>query len=388
MKAICITVSPFEASFEGWGFRKRFIQLALNNYDRVYFVSMSKKKYEGFNDRFCHILIKSISISRFLDTLLYYVIAGLKIFKLGLRCDLIRADGAAIELQAVIGSILSRKPLIISFRWDAASNINRFSRYKFRRLVGAIVYLIVKFSLKHATKVIALTDILKSKAIKMGVPPSRIIVIPTPIDTVRFNPSVKGSDAISVFGSRKKKILLYTGRIRPEKRINGLIKALKLVHENYDRDVYLWIVGKGPFKEEEKLKKLCNKLKISEYVIFEGFVNHEDIARYYATADIFVLPSATEGLPKSLLEAMAMAKPILTTKVEGVMNVIDERSAILVRPYDVQNLAKAIILLLKNKKLASKLARNARKTVEEKYSYEAVYHNYKDYINKYVVGTT
>lgn len=393
IRSICLTTNALVSleTIEKSGqiqYVQKMIQLALKNYDHVYLISQDKKKYElADTNRFTHIIVRPLPLPKLLNLARYYIVGALKIFKFCGDCELIRADGMAVELHAVLGSMLCRKPLVMSYRADNISILKANAKSLFDKILAYSLYVVTKFSLKRSTLIIALTDTLKLKAVKLGVDPSKIIVVPTLIDTTTFNPSVVGTDIRAKYGLQNKKILLYVGRIRPEKRVDNLIKALKIIHEKYEKNIYLLIVGAGPYEtEEQKIRQLCEKLGLFDYIIRAGAIKHEKTPKYYAAADIFILPSIIEGLPNALLEAMAMGKAIVATKTGGIVDVVkDKESALLVDVDNIEDLANAIIELLRDEELAQRLAQKARKIIEEKYAYKSVYDMYREEIDTYIV---
>ena len=105
--------------------------------------------------------------------------------------------------------------------------------------------------------------------------------------------------------------ILYVGRLIRDKGIHTLIRAISFIKEN---DVLLHIVGDGPFQNE--LKQLKLYLNCSN-VIFHGNINHNDLIKYYASADLFILPTLKDEWPLVLLEAMSSCLPIITTNNVG-----------------------------------------------------------------------
>ncbi len=390
-KAICITGNPLvslqtiEKSGETYHYRE-MVEFALSRYDKVYFVSNDAKNYALSDcERFVHVPIKPISGPRSLSAAWYLIRGGFKIGKIARECDLIRADGSGAELQAAIGSFLSHKPLVISYRADSLYSVKANSKTLTDRINYGLFYLITKLSLLHAAEVITLTEMLSRKAEKLGVKSHRIKCIPTPVDTRAFDPSVSRKTIREKFNLHGT-VLLYVGRIRPEKRVGNAISALKLVRDAGE-DARLLIVGAGPYEDEEKkITDLTKELGLTDYVIRAGAVKHAELPEYYAAGDIFVLPSIMEGLPNALLEAMAMAKPVAATNADGTKEVITGGVNGLLSPVDdVKGLAENIVWLIRERSLALKLGVEARRTIMEKYSYDVVYKKFKKIIDRDII---
>lgn len=161
-------------------------------------------------------------------------------------------------------------------------------------------------------------------------------------------------------------VIGFMGRLSPVKGIKYLIMAMSHVLKTKP-NAQLIIVGEGKIKQE--LKNLTKELGIVNSVFFLGTIANTD--EVFSLIDIFALPSLQEGLGLSLLEAMAMAKPVIGSEVGGILDVIQkEENGLLVSPGDARELSKAIIELLDNKEKAREMGKKARETVREKFSLE------------------
>jgi glycosyltransferase involved in cell wall biosynthesis len=161
-------------------------------------------------------------------------------------------------------------------------------------------------------------------------------------------------------------VVLTIGRLSGEKAQADLIAAAAHLHRSKpDRKFRLVLVGDGP--ERDRLREAANAAGLSNIVIFAG--QQKDVRPYYATAQVFVLPSLSEGSPNVLLEAMAAGVPIISTAVGGVPEMVEhEKSALLVPPRQPEALAKEIERLLADPALGSRLAKEAGMIVREKFS--------------------
>lgn len=138
------------------------------------------------------------------------------------------------------------------------------------------------------------------------------------------------------------------------KQIKGEIKNARLV-----------IVGEGYLYEH--LVKRVNRLGLKDSVLFTGF--QSDVSKIIATFDVAVLPSHFEGMGRVLLEAMAMEKPVVASRVGGIPDLVQHGiNGFLVPPGDVEGLAEALIKTLMDKGLAEKMGKAGRKMITEKFS--------------------
>lgn len=119
------------------------------------------------------------------------------------------------------------------------------------------------------------------------------------------------------------------------------------------------VVGEGPLQPE--LEAQAARLGIEDRIVFAGF--QKDVAMAFASFDVTVFPSLWEGTPLTVFEAMAMAKPIVSTDVDGLRDVLrDESNSLVVPPRDPQALADAVDRVLDDVSLASRLSASARES--------------------------
>ena len=149
-------------------------------------------------------------------------------------------------------------------------------------------------------------------------------------------------------------VVIYAGRLVPEKRVEYLIREWPSIRAVFPNAVLL-ILGTGEM--EPFLRRSAG-----DGVRFEGSV--EDVTPYLQVADLFVLPSVAEGLPVSILEALATKVPVLATRVGGVPDIIEHGyNGWLVPPDDSSALRDALLALLGEPLLLSRLADNGREYV-------------------------
>lgn len=201
-----------------------------------------------------------------------------------------------------------------------------------------------------------------------GVSEERIAVIPNGVDADQFVPKVDYKIVQNVVQ------LIFTGRLHTQKGLDVLLQAFSQVVKQKPEICWkLSLVGTGPLRSQ--LENMAYQLEIEQEVEFVGPV--DDVTPYLAKADIFVLPSRSEGMSNALLEAMACALPCIATRISGNVDLIKEsQNGILVPCEDTQALASAIIALAIDNKLRSDLGCAARQTVETQYSLDSVADHY------------
>lgn len=179
---------------------------------------------------------------------------------------------------------------------------------------------------------------------------------------------VKNEDEIEKtrWGITASEIVAVTvASLTPHKGHSVLLKAIRIVLSEY-ANVKLLVVGTGPLRE--KLESDASELKISNNIIFTGL--QENVAPLLRIADIFVLASTErEGLPISLIEAMAAGLPVVISDLGGVPEAVEKNlSGILFRPGDEKELADAIKKLLASKPLRIGMGRQGRNVYREKFT--------------------
>jgi glycosyltransferase involved in cell wall biosynthesis len=164
------------------------------------------------------------------------------------------------------------------------------------------------------------------------------------------------------------RIVLTVGRLSREKAQIDLLAAYNhLLSTKTDLSIRLIMVGDGP--ERARLESAAQAYGFKERVIFTGQMT--DVQLFYAAADVFVLPSHSEGSPNVLLEAMAANLPIVATDVGGVAEIVENNeSALLVPPNDPDALATAIVRVLTDNELRQRLTTNASMLVATNYTPE------------------
>jgi glycosyltransferase involved in cell wall biosynthesis len=239
-----------------------------------------------------------------------------------------------------------------------------------------------KSLLNRFDRVVAVSETVKQQILNHKIAPNKVVYIYNGIDPDRFHHREKCDSIRREFGIHKGcRVIGTVGRLSQEKGHMYLVNAADKILQECPKVVFL-IVGDGPLKQNLEAK--CSQLAERAYTgigsskgpfIFAGV--RKDMSDIYASMDVFVLPSLTEGLPMALLEAMAAKKPVVATRVGAVPKVIEEgRSGLLVPPRDVNALAKAIIRFLKDPQEARDLAEHGYERVRKDFSSQAMAKTY------------
>ncbi|MCS4434567.1 glycosyltransferase [Aquiflexum gelatinilyticum] len=163
--------------------------------------------------------------------------------------------------------------------------------------------------------------------------------------------------------SLKPFVFVTTCRLVPIKNLDRLIQSFAKVKQiNPNKEFELWLIGEGP--EKENLNKLSNRLELGSLVRFFGF--REDVSGFLREADVFILPSLSEGSSVSLAEAMMAGLPAIVTEVGGAKEILGEsNSGILVNPYNEDSIFSAMQFMVDlSEEERIKMGRSAKKESE------------------------
>ncbi len=227
-----------------------------------------------------------------------------------------------------------------------------------------------RWSLPAADRVVTVCRAFAQELEREGVPDERISV---QHNSINADEMVRPEDGRSVRAGLGigpgESIVLAIGRLSREKAHVDLIHAFAHLRRAHPEiNAKLLIVGDGP--ERSRIEAAAATLGIGERVLLIGQLS--DVRPYYAAADLFVLPSHSEGSPYVLLEAMAARIPIVATAVGGVPEMVeDEESALLVAPRAPHAMAESVARLLTDTELAHQLVANASALIATRYSPEA-----------------
>lgn len=209
-----------------------------------------------------------------------------------------------------------------------------------------------------AAAVICISDFARSQV--MGFAPeeawSRFQVVHCGVEPTEFDPDHEpAAPANEAFG------ILYVGRLVPFKGQAILLEAIASMRAA-GVDARLTLIGEGPSRQS--LERRVHGLGLAAVVTFAGAVGQDEIRAHYAAADAFCLPSFAEGVPVVLMEAMAMRLPVVTTRVMGIPELVDDgEDGLLVRPGRPDDLAHALTRLAGDQELRKRLGCAGRSKV-------------------------
>jgi glycosyltransferase involved in cell wall biosynthesis len=267
------------------------------------------------------------------------------------RCAVLRLFQITGVVPALISRALWGTPYVTTYGfWYSGLSRSRSSRRAKR--------LLERLALRMAAAVIVTTEELRAHVAGL-VPVQRIELIPNGVDTERFGP-----DAARPTKTRR---LLYVGRLSPEKNLATLIAAAAKVSARWPLE--LTFVGRGPLEDDLRRQAAAAGVALE----LPGVVDHRALPDWYRGAEIFALPSFTEGHPKVLIEAMASGLACLASDCVGNRSLIsDGVTGLLFDPADADALAEQLERLLADPDLGRGLGRAARALVVERYDLRAL----------------
>jgi len=169
-------------------------------------------------------------------------------------------------------------------------------------------------------------------------------------------------------------LVIAVGRLTRQKGHMILLEAIPAVLESHPHTVFA-LVGDGPLRQE--LENQAVNLGIEKSVRFLG--TREDVYALLYAADLFVLPSLSEGLPMALLEAMGMGLPVIASDLDGIASVLENgRHGLLIPPGEVKSLSLSLISLLSDAALRAQLAEEGCRLVRAQYTLERMCADYEN----------
>lgn len=224
-----------------------------------------------------------------------------------------------------------------------------------------------RFMLRHKTDhIIVISKAIKEKVIQdLRIKPAKISTIYGAIDSNRFNPQLSGDKIREEFEiDEDVPVVGMVAPLQPHRKHLHLLRTIPQVRKEFPKVKFLLIGSIGSY--QKVLKEEIKRLKISDSVIFTGY-RDEDYPQVLAFLDleVFLVPGS-DGSCRAALEALAMAKPVVSAKVGPIPEIMENgREGILIdNSDDTASLAKAIIRLLKNRDLAREMGEAGRRLME------------------------
>ncbi|OGG18174.1 hypothetical protein A3D78_04255 [Candidatus Gottesmanbacteria bacterium RIFCSPHIGHO2_02_FULL_39_14] len=199
---------------------------------------------------------------------------------------------------------------------------------------------------------------------------SQVRVIPGGVDLRKFNPNLDTTDIDQKYHLKGKKVVMFAGKLTAYKGVRYLIQAARKI------DAEVVILGEGP--ERENLEKRTRDYQLKNVHFIGHLGTSNELNKFYKRAQVFVAPSVwDEPLGLVILEAMSCKTPVVVTRKGGIpLAVKDGVNGYFVRPKNSNQIAEKVNILLSDEAKRVKMAENARRIVEEKFSWETIAHRF------------
>jgi len=267
-------------------------------------------------------------------------------------------------LLAVLATKLTGKPVMLGLAGDDV-----YTPADPERRPGLIYMRIVK----TADLLVTTSEDLKRRAVGKGFP-RNAVAIPQGIDTEKFNPRVSGRTVRERLGWQENPIVMAAARLIERKGVAYLVDAFPSVLRRIP-EARLMVAGEGP--ERRRLEAKAEALGLSGSVVFLGVIPYREVPAYYAACDVFVHIPTYEAMPHVIYEAMATGKPVVASRVGGIVEVIENgKDGLLVEPSAPSETAEAIVRLIEDRRLARRLGEAALKKIRGRYTWDIIAGHY------------
>ena len=227
-----------------------------------------------------------------------------------------------------------------------------------------------RMALKKFNALAAVSDTVARRLLAFGVPAEKIKIIANGIDVKAF----ERAEPLPLFNAKGGAVVGMVARLDLQKGFEYLLRAARELCKT-TRDLKIVIVGEGP--DRNAIEEMIEHYRLQSNVILAG--QQSNMPGVYAAMDIFVLPSLNEGLPMTVLEAMAASKPVVATRVGAIPSVIkDGENGLLVDPKHSEGLRNAIASLLNDPERRRRLGDQAHTWVGRNYTSEAMALRYRE----------
>jgi len=268
--------------------------------------------------------------------------------------NIVHSHGYKADIYTFLATRFSSIPIVsTAHNWTGKSE------------VPSVYNKLDRLALRWFSRVAAVSDGVAQKLRDSGLGSHRIVRISNGVDLALFD---AGTPIQTEVRTGVCATVGVVGRLVKEKGCDYFLRAVAEVLPRFPGTKFLFI-GDGP--ERKSLELLTHHLGIHENVVFLGHCN--DMPRMYASLDLCVLPSLLEGMPMTVLEAMAAGKPIIATTVGEIPKMMDTNvNGLLVPPGNVPELSSAMIQLLSDASLRQQMGVNARKKARMRFSADAM----------------
>lgn len=242
-----------------------------------------------------------------------------------------------------------------------------------------IIEYIEQYNLQKADYITVVSEPLRRELLDFGVDKNRILLVPNGVDHCKYSPEVSGLSIREKFGITSKIVVGFIGTFGQWHGVVELANAIAFFFKRYPqkkKHVMFMLIGDGRLMKD--VMKIIKENEIDKNVILPGLVPQRDGPYYLAACDILVSPhkknpdgSQFFGSPTKLFEYMAMGKAIVASDLDQIGEVLEnDRTALLVEPENITELAEKIAILVERDELRNRLGESARKEVVKSHTWE------------------
>ncbi len=250
-----------------------------------------------------------------------------------------------------------KKPMILTEHgFHSLKSFTKIIYTFYNRLISQKIF-------RQSKKIITVSKSFKKEVISLGIPVNKIEMIYNSLNLEEYDIKIRRDKKNS-----KNKIIFSAGRLIEEKGFQYLIKAIPILLEEFP-NLILMLAGPNHYYKKH-LENISNQLNIRKQVLFLGEISEYKLKKFMKLSDIIVIPSLYEPFGIIALEAMAMGKPIVASKIGGLSEIISEgKTGLFVNPGSHLDIYEKVRTLLNNEKLSKKLSKQA-KNESKKYDWE------------------
>jgi glycosyltransferase involved in cell wall biosynthesis len=281
--------------------------------------------------------------------------------------DFIYQRYARFSWAGVVATLRTKRPLLLEYNgsevwvgkhWDRVGSLDLLERYE-------------RLNLDAAARIFVVSEVERRNLEVRGIRPEKIVVNPNGVDVERFRPGVGGIEARRELGIKDDEVVAgFVGTFGPWHGVEKLAEAIKSMPP--DLRVRFLLVGSGSLHAEVE-----KQLEGQSRVIFTGAVGHDRVPKLLDACDILVAPhvpladgSEFFGSPTKIFEYMAMGKGIVASRLGQIGEVlVDQETALLVEPGNVDQLRSAIVELIESETLRTSLGAKAREVAERQHTW-------------------
>lgn len=278
-----------------------------------------------------------------------------KLFRNRYRYDIIDAHShlfISTNLAAVVRR-LGSSPLVITNHGLRSQAVPAWFQEIYLRTIG-------RFTFNSADKIITFTEREKEDMISVGVKPEKIVIIPNGVDTEKFHPVVSPEPHPFT--------VIWVGRLAVGKGLKYAIFGFEKFLESVPTAL-MYVVGDGPYLDAAR--EYVVEKGLGESIIFTGRVENDEMISYYARSSVYLMTSMSEGMPRTLLEAMACGLPVVCTDIPQLVPII-EAGGIVIQKRDGVGVVEALVRLYRDASLSEGFGLSGRKMIVEGYSLSAM----------------